>query len=207
MSCIDWPLTWSGLCCPIHQSTASVMLHLPHPLGPTMTLTPGANSSLVRSGNDLNPLMVIELRCTGSGRLSVSSDGISGLAGVSPREGCFLPLQALQRLGRSRLFRGFLAPALAGADHLGIQPRRDLEAPVVRRPRLTGHGVGYAGALPCKPLLKRGLEVEHRLQREVDLVGESGNRRLRGRGVAVFQVAGADHRLTDRRHGALACEQ
>src|SRR3954449_4836002 len=190
MSCIDWPRTASGLCSPIDQSTASVMLDLPQPLGPTMTLTPGANSSLVRSGNDLNPLMVIELRCTGSGRLSVSSDGISGLAGVSPREGCFLPLQALQRLGRSRLFRGFLAPALAGADHLGIQPRRALEAPVVRRARLTGHRVGYAGALPRQPLLKRGLEVEHRLEREVDLVGERGHRRLGGRVVGVLEIAG-----------------
>jgi hypothetical protein len=29
-----------------------------------MTLTPGENSRVVRWGNDLNPLMVIELRCT-----------------------------------------------------------------------------------------------------------------------------------------------
>ncbi len=77
MSCIVWPRTASGLCSPSAQSTASVMLDLPQPLGPTMTLTPGENSSRVRSGNDLNPLIVIELRCTGSGRLSVSSDVIS----------------------------------------------------------------------------------------------------------------------------------
>ena len=54
------------------------MFDLPQPLGPTITLTPGENTSLVRSGNDLKPLMVIELRCMGSGRLSVSSDGIFG---------------------------------------------------------------------------------------------------------------------------------
>ena len=66
MSCIVWPRTASGLCSPSAQSTASVMLDLPQPLGPTMTLTPGENSSRVRSGNDLNPLIVIELRCTRS---------------------------------------------------------------------------------------------------------------------------------------------
>src|SRR5690349_24217832 len=90
MSCIDWPRTASGLCSPIDQRTASVIFDLPQPLGPTMTLTPGANSSLVRSGNDLNPLMVIELRCTGFGRLAVSSDGISGL-GCSFAAGGVLP--------------------------------------------------------------------------------------------------------------------
>jgi hypothetical protein len=39
------------------------MFDLPHPFGPTITLTPGANASFVRSGKDLKPLMVIELRC------------------------------------------------------------------------------------------------------------------------------------------------
>jgi hypothetical protein len=31
-------------------------------LGPTITLTPGENSSLARSGNDLNPFISIDLR-------------------------------------------------------------------------------------------------------------------------------------------------
>src|SRR6476646_1984454 len=39
------------------------MFDLPHPFGPTTTLTPGENTSRVRSGNDLKPLIVIELRC------------------------------------------------------------------------------------------------------------------------------------------------
>ena len=63
MSCIDWPRTLSGLCSPSAQSTASVTFDLPQPLGPTITLTPGENTSLVRSGKDLKPLIVIELRC------------------------------------------------------------------------------------------------------------------------------------------------
>ncbi len=63
MSRIVWPRTVRGLCSPSAQSTASVMLDLPEPLGPTITLMPGANTRFVRSGNDLKPLMAIELRC------------------------------------------------------------------------------------------------------------------------------------------------
>ena len=40
------------------------MFDLPEPLGPTITDTPGENSSRVRSGNDLKPLRVSDLRCT-----------------------------------------------------------------------------------------------------------------------------------------------
>ena len=54
-SCIDWPRTASGLCSPSAQSTPSVMFDLPQPFGPTITLTPGENSSFVRSGKDLKP--------------------------------------------------------------------------------------------------------------------------------------------------------
>ena len=63
-SCIDCPRTASGDCSPIAHSTASVTFDLPEPLGPTTTDTPGAKSSLVRSGNDLKPLRVSDLRCT-----------------------------------------------------------------------------------------------------------------------------------------------
>src|SRR5438270_2615262 len=61
-SCIDWPRTATGDCSPSAHSTASVTFDLPEPFGPTITLTPGPNSSLVRSGNDLNPLSVIDFR-------------------------------------------------------------------------------------------------------------------------------------------------
>ena len=54
-SFIVWPRTASGLCSPSAQSTASVTLDLPEPLGPTTTDTPGANSSWVRWGKDLKP--------------------------------------------------------------------------------------------------------------------------------------------------------
>ena len=62
-SCIDWPRTASGDCSPSAHSTASVTLDLPEPLGPTITETPGANSSRVRSGKDLKPFRVNDLRC------------------------------------------------------------------------------------------------------------------------------------------------
>jgi hypothetical protein len=38
------------------------MLLLPEPFGPTITLTPGENSRLTRSGKDLKPFIVIDLR-------------------------------------------------------------------------------------------------------------------------------------------------
>src|SRR5262249_52511275 len=61
-SCIEAPRIAPGLCSPSAQSTASVMFDLPEPLGPTITLTPGENSSLARSGNDLKPFISIDLR-------------------------------------------------------------------------------------------------------------------------------------------------
>ena len=61
-SCIDAPRTEAGLCSPSAQRTASVMFDLPEPLGPTITLTPGANVRSVRSGKDLKPLRLIDLR-------------------------------------------------------------------------------------------------------------------------------------------------
>src|SRR6201999_4620473 len=61
-SCIEAPRIAPGLCSPKAHSTASVMLLLPEPFGPTITLTPGENSRLTRSGKDLKPFIVIDLR-------------------------------------------------------------------------------------------------------------------------------------------------
>ena len=49
---------------PSTQATASTMLDLPLPLGPTTTVTPGSNSSVVVSAKDLKPLRVRDLRNT-----------------------------------------------------------------------------------------------------------------------------------------------
>jgi hypothetical protein len=38
------------------------MFDFPEPFGPTITLTPGEKRNFVRSGNDLNPFSVIDLR-------------------------------------------------------------------------------------------------------------------------------------------------
>jgi hypothetical protein len=43
------------------------MFDLPEPLGPTITLTPGENSSFVLPGKDLNPFISIERRYMSSG--------------------------------------------------------------------------------------------------------------------------------------------
>jgi hypothetical protein len=48
---------------------------LPEPFGPTITLTPGENSRLTRSGNDLNPFIVIDLRYIGAAsRVALAPD-------------------------------------------------------------------------------------------------------------------------------------
>src|ERR1700704_2717735 len=64
-SCIEPPRIAPGLCAPSAQSTASVMLLLPEPFGPTITLTPGENSRLTRSGKDLKPFIGIDRRYMG----------------------------------------------------------------------------------------------------------------------------------------------
>ena len=61
------------------------MFDLPEPLGPTITLTPGENSRLARSGNDLNPFIVIDFRYMLSSllrtpRLAVESDATPATA-------------------------------------------------------------------------------------------------------------------------------
>jgi hypothetical protein len=53
---------------------------LPVPLGPTTTVTPGSNASMVLSANDLKPLSVNDFKNTGSPAfLAHSLGGISGL--------------------------------------------------------------------------------------------------------------------------------
>ena len=79
-SCIDWPRTASGDCSPMAHSTASVMLDLPEPFGPTTTDTPGEKSSLVLSGNDLKPFSVIERRCISEPQAPSPSSAVSAAA-------------------------------------------------------------------------------------------------------------------------------
>src|SRR5688572_26545083 len=49
---------------PSTHATASTMFDLPLPLGPTTTVMPGSNSSVVVSAKDLNPLTVRDFRNT-----------------------------------------------------------------------------------------------------------------------------------------------
>ena len=49
---------------PSTHATASTTLDLPLPFGPTTTVTPGSKSRMVVSANDLNPLIVRDLRNT-----------------------------------------------------------------------------------------------------------------------------------------------
>src|SRR3954470_5761482 len=62
-----------GAWAPSTHATASTMLDLPLPFGPTTTVTPGSNSSVVVSANDLKPLSVSDFRNT-----AVQATGRSG---------------------------------------------------------------------------------------------------------------------------------
>ncbi len=48
-----WPRSDFALCSPRAQRTASAMLLLPHPLGPTMPVMPGRTLTVVRLGEGL----------------------------------------------------------------------------------------------------------------------------------------------------------
>src|SRR3954470_12533103 len=126
MSCIDGPRTLSGLCSPSAHSTASVTFDLPQPFGPTITLTPGENTSLVRSAKDLKPLMVIELRCMRCGRLAEASR--------AARTTLLRSVGFAHRLLGRRLLGRLLRPSRALADDLSVDACGDLEEAIVRGP-------------------------------------------------------------------------
>src|SRR5256886_15186865 len=65
------PRSRRGDCSPSTQRTASEMLDLPHPLGPTIAVTPASNGSSTVPANDLKP--------DSSSRLSLMPGGLSRL--------------------------------------------------------------------------------------------------------------------------------
>src|SRR5437867_3932737 len=146
------------------------MFDLPQPFGPTTTLTPGENTSRVRSGKDLKPLIVIELRCMESAARPRKARCRIGRCSDSSPSACFLPPAAFQRLSRGGLLGGLLAPPLPPSDRLAVADGGDLEAAVVGRARLVEDVVGYVGSLPGEKLLQRRLEVQHGLGRQLDLL-------------------------------------
>src|SRR5689334_20492013 len=152
-SCIDCPRTASGDCSPSAHSTASVTFDLPEPFGPTITLTPGPNSSRVRSGNDLNPLRVIDFKYTATS------------------------LECVQGHLRGLLLGVLLAPAPPAADLHAADRGADREHPIVRGALLFDHVVGDQRALARQPLLERRLEVDRMLERVLDLGSERRHHR------------------------------
>ena len=67
------PRSARGPCSPRTHAMASAMFDLPDPFGPTMTLTPGVNSRMVLSANDLNPRTVSRRRNTSLVQLRAGS--------------------------------------------------------------------------------------------------------------------------------------
>ena len=73
------PRSVRGPWAPRTQATASTRFDLPDPLGPTTTVTPGSNSSVVFSANDLNPRIVSDFKNTRAGSvLSCASYPVAG---------------------------------------------------------------------------------------------------------------------------------
>ena len=58
MSSVFCPRRFRMFCSPSTQRTASEILLLPQPFGPTMTVMPSANSIVVLSAKDLNPCKI-----------------------------------------------------------------------------------------------------------------------------------------------------
>ena len=184
-SCIDCPRTARGDCSPIAHSTASVTFDLPDPFGPTMTDTPGSKASRVRSGNDLKPLRVIDLRCI---RRDPPARGLRGPRARPPARRA----SSSARRPRQELL------ADAGGD---------LEGPVVRRPELGRHLVGDDVAALGEALLQRGLEVDRVLEGVLDLGLEGVDDRLGRAPVARVQEARADDGLGHRGEHALGRDE
>src|SRR5688572_13210683 len=146
------------------------MLDLPLPLGPTTTLIPGPKSSWVRSGNDLNPFRVSDLRCTRSPstRPGLALEG--GLCGI----------QQLQRNAGGLLLGLLLRAAAARSERAAVHLRDGLEEPIVGRALLGDDPVAHDLSPPREPLLELALEVVEVRDRELDLGLERLRNRLRG---------------------------
>src|SRR5579884_2084006 len=68
-SCVFVPRTALAFCSPSTQRTASAMLDLPEPLGPTIAVTPWEKAISVFSAKVLKPASWRRLRCTANIRL------------------------------------------------------------------------------------------------------------------------------------------
>src|SRR6185503_9475202 len=66
-SCMDSPRSSLALLSPSTQRTASMMLDLPQPLGPTTPTSCPGSWKVVGSANDLKPESLIEFRRIGTG--------------------------------------------------------------------------------------------------------------------------------------------
>ena len=86
-SSIFWLRTALGAWAPSTQAMASTTLDLPDPLGPTTTVTPGSNTIVVLSANDLKPLRVRLFKNTAASKLSAHPTSAPHAVGGTVRAG------------------------------------------------------------------------------------------------------------------------
>ena len=160
------------------------MLDLPDPFGPTITDTPGENVSRVRSGKDLKPFRVIELRCMSS---TVSNDSSAASAAACSASFFERPepraISSPSTIAMTSKVRWCGGPSSAEISYVTIVPRR------ARR--------------SCRADLKSA----GRRERLLDLRRERLDDRVRGLQVAELEVDRADHGLDHRREHPLGLRQ
>src|SRR6185369_10428697 len=123
------PRRWRALCSPRTQRSASTMLDLPQPLGPTIPVMPSGNSRTVRSLEDLKPVSSSRLILTFLSSSSSSSDPLgSGHYTAGRRPQAAHPTGEYPTWGKSESRRGRQRTGL----HAEVHQRSEAD-----RPRLT----------------------------------------------------------------------
>src|SRR6266567_624826 len=162
-SAIWAPRSARGPCSPRTHAMASAMFDLPDPLGPTITLMPGVNSSVVRSAKDLKPRTVRDRRNTSASDANGQTGPNPGIGsrnhtgGTSPGDpelrlslGWFLlQLHALDPGPAGAL----AAPLDHGLDGFRVPFERSLHPSVVQVPDEPADPAahGLFAAVPAKP--------------------------------------------------------
>ena len=175
-SCPVWARSWLGGCEAIAHCSASAMLDLPEPFGPTTTETPGSKLSSSGSRNDLKPRRRMALRCTA----------------VPPRP------RAVSASWAAACSEAFFENALARADDLVAEHRGGREAAAVRWSRCLHQPVAYGRPLTCQSFLQFRLVIDEALLAVLDALLEGLDDRIGGLAVAEVLEGGADHRLAQR---------
>ena len=181
-SCPVWARSWLGGCEAMAHCSASAMLDLPEPLGPTTTETPGSKRQLQRVAERLEAAHAdcaqVHSRPSPSTRSSASWAAACSEA--------------------------FFDGALARADDLVSEHGGGGEAAAVRWSCGFHQPVAYGRPLTCQAFLQLRLVIDEALLAVIDAFLEGLDDRICGLPVAELLEGGADHGLAERRQHVAA---